>query len=1338
MKNLFIYALFLVSILGFSQAEASHWYFGEGAGLIFDLSTDTVSATTDAENTINTSEGCSSIADFNGNLLFYTDGRNVWDKNHNIMPNANYPANGLLGDPSSTSSGLIVPKPGNPDQYYVFTVDEPHHQNAFAFPNQGPADQSGNSLPNYTFSGGGNAGAVPEADDGFNNGLAYSLVDLSLNGGNGDVVPSEKNRQLITYDPTDQGQASYKCSEKITAVEHADGASYWVLTHFIDKFYAFRIDNSGVNTSPQETQIAPLINYTGYRRNGIGYLKASPDGTKIAVAHRQNGNTEGQTANATGSVWIYDFDNSSGTLSNPSNLLPDSGPYGLEFSPDSSKLYVSNDSSVIQFDLFSPSPSNSLAYIHTNPFNPVQNRVPFIGALQLGPDGRIYIANTDDYNSLDVINEPNEVGVNSDYVQNGLALAPGTSAVIGLPPFIQSFFLASIVFENSCVDDDIQFSVNTTQNYDSISWDFGDGLGVSNLDNPSYTYTNLGTYTVSAEITIGTEVNTFSETIIITSNPIANFVTDINECDDDNDGILSFDFTVPQAQVFGAQLPTDFTVSYHLSQDDADANSAALSLPYQNTDSTEEIFIRIENNANANCFDTTSFTLNVFDTPIANIVGTVEECDDLDDGDDANGQKEIDLTAFDSDVLDTQDATLFSVSYHLSQAEADANTGALSSPYYNTTAFSYQVFTRIENNLKTDCYDTTEFTVNIYAAPKANLVSDLFECDDDNDGILSFDFTVPQAQVFGAQLPTDFTVSYHLSQDDADANSAALSLPYQNTDSTEEIFIRIENNANANCFDTTSFTLNVFDTPIANIVGTVEECDDLDDGDDANGQKEIDLTAFDSDVLDTQDATLFSVSYHLSQAEADANTGALSSPYYNTTAFSYQVFTRIENNLKTDCYDTTEFTVNINPIPTASNTNLIQCDEDGVNDGLTVFNLDEANDALTNGVPNRSTKFYLTAVDAENSTASIDAAPFTNTTNPQTIYAQVIDEDTECFSIAELSLNVSLTSGQDASLFTCDDDGIEDGFKAFTLSNATSSILTGLPADYALIYYETYEDALVEQNALPNIFTNNEAYNQTIYARIENNNQCYGINELELSVFNLPQLDFGDQTFFCIDSNSDPVVIDSGIIGNPSDYTYLWSNGELTNEIEINQGGTYTVVVTNANGCSQTKSITIVNSNIATINEIEVSDVSTNNTITVFATGEGDYEYALDDELGPYQDDSIFYNVSPGFHTVYVRDKNNCGIANEVVSVIGFPNFFTPNNDGYNDSWHVFGINTPSQSNSEIFIFDRYGKLLKQLSYDSLGWDGTYNGNLMPTSDYWFYIKLSDNRIFRGHFTLKR
>ncbi len=458
----------------------------------------------------------------------------------------------------------------------------------------------------------------------------------------------------------------------------------------------------------------------------------------------------------------------------------------------------------------------------------------------------------------------------------------------------------------------------------------------------------------------------------------------------------------------------------------------------------------------------------------------------------------------------------------------------------------------------------------------------------------------------------------------------------------------------------------------------------------------------------------------------------------SSNPFNYQIFVRLQNNLKTDCFDTTEFTVNVYAIPQALNANLIQCDEDGTNDGLTTFNLSEANATLSGASPDRTIRFYLTFDNAENSTDEITAAGFTNTSNPQTLYAQVIDDNSGCFNISELTLDVSLTSGLDASLTTCDDDGIEDGFALFNLSTATPTILSGLPADYNLEYYETYQDALLEQNSLGQNFTNTIAYNQTIFARIENNNQCYGVNELNLSVFELPQLDQGDETFFCIDSNSPPVFIDSGIIGNPSDFSFLWSSGQTSDEIEISQGGTYTVTVTNANGCTQTKSITIVNSNIATIESIEINDVSANNTVTVIATGEGDYEYALDDVLGPYQDDNTFYNVTPGFHTVYVRDKNNCGIADQIISVIGFPNFFTPNDDGYNDSWHVYGINTPSQAGSKIYIFDRYGKLLKELSYNSLGWDGTYNGNPMPTSDYWFYIELNDNRIFRGHFTLKR
>ncbi|MCB0447594.1 MAG: T9SS type B sorting domain-containing protein, partial [Gelidibacter sp.] len=136
--------------------------------------------------------------------------------------------------------------------------------------------------------------------------------------------------------------------------------------------------------------------------------------------------------------------------------------------------------------------------------------------------------------------------------------------------------------------------------------------------------------------------------------------------------------------------------------------------------------------------------------------------------------------------------------------------------------------------------------------------------------------------------------------------------------------------------------------------------------------------------------------------------------------------------------------------------------------------------------------------------------------------------------------------------------------------------------------------------------------------------------------------------------------------------------------------------------------------------------------------GEGDYEYAIDNVNGPYQDSNTFDNVSPGLHTVYVRDKNDCGVVDELVSVIGFPKYFTPNDDTYHDYWQVYGITPEFQSQTSIFIFDRHGKLLKELDPLSAGWDGTLNGYTLPATDYWFAVTLEDGRVFKSHFTLKR
>ena len=184
MKKILLFFILCISIQTFAQNEASNWYFGKNAGLRFNAGSGTVTAVTDGQ--LNTLEGCTSISDTDGNLLFYTDGQTVWNSLHQPMVNGDYFAGtGLLGDPSSTSSGLIVPKPQDPNFYYIFTVDEPHHDNASVYPNQftGVYDSGG---------------SVPLVDDGFNNGFNYSLVDMSLNTGLGDIDPVEKNIPLVT------------------------------------------------------------------------------------------------------------------------------------------------------------------------------------------------------------------------------------------------------------------------------------------------------------------------------------------------------------------------------------------------------------------------------------------------------------------------------------------------------------------------------------------------------------------------------------------------------------------------------------------------------------------------------------------------------------------------------------------------------------------------------------------------------------------------------------------------------------------------------------------------------------------------------------------------------------------------------------------------------------------------------------------------------------------------------------------------------------------------------------------------------------------------------------
>jgi len=502
-----------------------------------------------------------------------------------------------------------------------------------------------------------------------------------------------------------------------------------------------------------------------------------------------------------------------------------------------------------------------------------------------------------------------------------------------------------------------------------------------------------------------------------------------------------------------------------------------------------------------------------------------------------------------------------------------------------------------------------------------------------------------------------------------------------------------------------------------------------------NGESSTNLALCDGNIYNLVSDDILGASYTWKKDDI-----VLTETSYNLEIDSsghYEVYIDPNNG---DCAIEGEAYVIFNENPQAFNSSIIQCDEDGTKDGFTIFNLNEASSSLTGGYQDISTKFY-TDIDRLNEISNPDS--YNNTNNPQTIYVEVINDKTGCSTNAQLVLNVSVTDSNDAELIACDDDGNEDGRHLFNLKDADADIVNGLPLGLTISYYETYEDALIEQNNLGTTFTNTTPYSQTIFARVENANNCYGISELQLTVNKLPEIITNSTYYYCLNTYPQTITLNAGILNDsPNNYSYEWSTGESTYSIEVNEAKTYSVIVTNSNNCSKDSSIIVEPSNVATFETIDIVDATKNNIITVMVSGEGIYEFSLVDSNNliyrPYQSSNVFENVAPGFYTVYVKDvKLNCGSVNSLISVIGFPKYFTPNNDGVNDTWQVYGVSEMFQPNSKIFIFDRFGKLLKQLLPSEKGWDGTFNGKILPTDDYWFSVTLQDGRIFKSHFTLK-
>ncbi|CAM1347412.1 T9SS type B sorting domain-containing protein [Tenacibaculum insulae] len=558
MKKFITLFIFLSSLFSFSQRETDNWYFGDKAGLHFNKGRLDILN----DSKMNVINGSSSISDNQGNLLFYTNGQTVWNKKHQIMEDGE----GLAGELDNSQSSIIIPKPNSNSTYYIFTTRKTKSEIPLIFP-----------------------------------GIYYSEVEFSTTHPNGKVI-NKKQRLSNSY------------SQKITAVHHKNGKDIWVVTYgskvyqgINNLFLAFKITEFGIDL-PIKTELNEIESL-------IGEMKASPDGSKIVLSTNLN-------------LFLYNFNNTTGSLSKFKyltlliNFTEGFSSFGVSFSPNSKILYypsyksTSAESSynIMQLELSHPDVNYRGSSIFKSP--PTRNNA----SIQLGSDGKIYVAQVittttydDQSNSfvikhfatenISVIREPNKLGTNCNYRHDAINLENGFS-YRGLPNFIQSYFRNRIVTENKCVSDVFDFSLDAYKTITDATWDFGDGNTATGLAT-NHQYTAPGSYMVTANVTINSNIIPFYKEIIVYPLPTVIPNQKLIQCDANNDGVDYFDLNDINNKVVTNTSDKSFIFFKNIT--DAQNNTNKISNPeiFQNESNPQELFVKVI--SDKSCSNITNF-----------------------------------------------------------------------------------------------------------------------------------------------------------------------------------------------------------------------------------------------------------------------------------------------------------------------------------------------------------------------------------------------------------------------------------------------------------------------------------------------------------------------------------------------------------------------------------------------------------------------------------------------------------------------------------------------------------------------------------------------------------
>ncbi|WP_171946640.1 T9SS type B sorting domain-containing protein [Flaviramulus basaltis] len=429
-----------------------------------------------------------------------------------------------------------------------------------------------------------------------------------------------------------------------------------------------------------------------------------------------------------------------------------------------------------------------------------------------------------------------------------------------------------------------------------------------------------------------------------------------------------------------------------------------------------------------------------------------------------------------------------------------------------------------------------------------------------------------------------------------------------------------------------------------------------------------------------------------------------------------------------------------------SNEVLTQCDVE--NTGISLFNLNNIKDRVINFNKDYQYVFYPSNNDALNDSNSIiNPDNYTNNTNPEELYVKIISPE-GCYSISNFFIETTSNDLIDIeTIYTCEDsDNISNnGIGRFDLKSKETEIKSqfNIPETSMLSFYATFEDAQTKINPLAFF---HETQTTTLWMRIETeDNNCAGIGSFNAIVNSGISLNIEDAYTICY-SNQDSII---NLDGNQTNEAWEWRDSSdqiiSTNQkISLSNPGNYSLTVYKTENnltCSKTKKFAIKSPNPITFQEVKTE----NNQIFISVNGKSNYEYSIDgiNYFGNNKE-YTFRNVKAGIYTVYIKDIDNCEIPiNQKVAFIGFPRYFTPNNDGINDFWKIEGVSEDFYINGDIYIYDRYGRSLyfMNLITNLNGWDGTFNGQRLASNDYWFKATLTDNQnnvfVKTGHFTIK-